>query len=71
MLTLFGRIDRAETATYLRHLHATMQPQDENFVWVSWQQAVAVLCLDDLVPLVEDAFARGLIGRGDGVQAFS
>ncbi len=63
MLTASGRIDRDETANYLRHLHATMQPQDDNYVWVGWQQAVAALCLDDLVPLVEDAFARGLIGE--------
>jgi hypothetical protein len=62
VLTAAGRIGRDETAAYLRHLHATMQPQDESYVWVGWQQAVALLCLDDLVPLVEDAFARGLIG---------
>jgi uncharacterized protein len=61
VLTLRGRIDRDETGRYLRALHATLQPQDTNFVWVSWQQAVSLLGYDDLVPLVEDAFARGWI----------
>jgi hypothetical protein len=61
LLTLRGRIDRDETGRYLRALHATLQPQDTNFVWVSWQQAVALLGYEDLVPLVEDAFARGWI----------
>jgi len=62
MLTASGRIDRDETAHYLRDLHATLQPQGENFVWVGWQQAIALLGLEDLEPLVEGAFARGWIG---------
>ena len=62
MLTVSGRIHRDETARYLRDLHATLQPQGENFVWVGWQQAIALLGLEDLEPLVEDAFARGWIG---------
>jgi len=62
VLTASGRIGRDETAAYLRHLHATCQPQDQNWIWTGWQQAIARLCLEDLVPLVEDAFARGWIG---------
>jgi hypothetical protein len=62
VLTASGRISRDDTAAYLRHLYATLQPQGECWVWVGWQQAIAALCLDDLVPLVEDAFARGFIG---------
>jgi len=63
MLTLTGQLDRNEIGRYLRHLHATMQPQDASFVWVGWQQAVALLGYDELVPLVEDAFARGWIDQ--------
>jgi hypothetical protein len=61
ILTASGRIDRSETGRYLRTLYTTLRPQDGNFVWVGWQQAVALLGYEDLVPLVEDIFARGLI----------
>jgi uncharacterized protein len=60
-LTATGRIDRDETARYLRDLHATLQPQGASWVWVGWQQAIARLGLDELVPLVEDAFNRGWV----------
>ena len=60
-LTASGRIDRDETARYLRDLHATLQPQDASWVWVGWQQAIARLGLDELVPLVEDFFDRGWV----------
>ena len=62
-LTVTGQIEREETARYLRDLHATLQPQGECWVWVGWQQAIAVLGFSELTPLVENAFARGLIGR--------
>ncbi|MFL5251921.1 MAG: DUF1186 domain-containing protein [Rhodopila sp.] len=71
VLTVTGRLDRDETGRYLRHLHATLQPQDANFVWVGWQQAVALLGYDELVPLVEDAFGHGWIEEGImGVEDF-
>jgi hypothetical protein len=60
-LTATGQIDRDKTAGYLRDLHTRLQPQETNWIWVGWQQAIANLGLEDLVPLVEDAFARGLI----------
>jgi len=61
ILTASGRIDRGETGRYLRDLYTTLRPQRRNFVWIGWQQAVALLGYEDLVPLVEDVFARGLI----------
>jgi hypothetical protein len=60
-LTATGRIGRDETADYLRDLHARLQPQAECQVWFGWQQAIAHLGLEDLAPLVEDAFSRGWI----------
>lgn len=62
-LAATGRIDRGEVASYLRGLHVTLQPQDENWVWVGWQRAISLLALADLVPLVGDAFRRGLVGE--------
>ncbi len=63
-LTATGRIDRRDTARYLRDLFTTLRPQNDCFVWVGWQSAIAHLGLDELVPLVEQAFASGWIDRG-------
>jgi hypothetical protein len=60
-LTAATRIDRNETATYLRNLYVNLQPQATSQVWVGWQQAIALLGLQDLAPLVEKAFGRCLI----------
>jgi uncharacterized protein len=60
-LTAEGRIDRESTAAYLRDLHARLRPQAECYVWVGWQQAIANLGLEELAPLVEDAFRHGWI----------
>jgi hypothetical protein len=56
-----GAISREVTQAILRHLHGTMQPQDECFVWFSWGRAVALLGLEELVPVVKDASKRGFI----------
>lgn len=63
-LTATGRIDRPATADYLRDLFTALRPQATCFVWVGWQHAIALLALDDLVPLVEDAFDQGFIDMG-------
>jgi hypothetical protein len=60
-LTATGAVPREATAAYLRALHAGMRPQAASFVWFGWQQAVALLGLEDLEPLVADAFERELI----------
>jgi hypothetical protein len=62
-LTAAGQIGRAETADYLRDLYTTLQPQADSPVWVGWQQAVAFLGLENLVPQVESAFDRGFISK--------
>ncbi len=60
-LTAAGRLDRDETAQYLRDLYTTLQPQAASWAWEGWQQAIADLGLAELAPLVREAFARGLI----------
>jgi hypothetical protein len=57
-LTAIGRIERDETARYLRDLSAMLQTQAPCFVWHGWQRGIARLGLEELVPLVEEAFAR-------------
>src|SRR5882757_4309320 len=38
-----------------------LQPQRQNFVWVGWQSAIAMLGMSDLKILVKKAFDRGFI----------
>jgi hypothetical protein len=64
-LTATGRLDRDGTARYLRDLYMTLQPQDECYVWAGWQRAIAHLGFNELVSLVEKAFDRGWIDRGE------
>ncbi|HUN99647.1 MAG TPA: DUF1186 domain-containing protein, partial [Bradyrhizobium sp.] len=47
----------------LRTCYSELEPQSECFVWNGWQSAIALLGLAELKPLVEQAFARGLISR--------
>jgi hypothetical protein len=64
-LTATGSIDRSDTARYLRDLYMTLRPQEQCHVWVGWQRAIAHLGLDELVSLVEHAFGRGWIDKGE------
>jgi hypothetical protein len=45
----------------LQSCYVDLQPQEDCYVWVGWQRAVAMLGLSELTPLVEQAFQRGLI----------
>lgn len=67
-LTAAGRIDRDETARYLRGLFTTLQPQGPSQAWLGWQSAIAHLGLDKLRPMVAKAFSRGWID--DGLRTF-
>jgi hypothetical protein len=64
-LTATGSIDRNDTARYLRDLYMTLRPQEQCHVWVGWQRAIACLGLDELVSLVQHAFDRGWIDKGE------
>jgi hypothetical protein len=60
MVTLRGELAREETARFLGACFAEL-PQRESFVWYGWQNAIAMLGLVELVPLVKRAFKRGFI----------
>ncbi|MBV1797595.1 DUF1186 domain-containing protein [Siccirubricoccus sp. G192] len=60
-LTATGAVPRVATAAYLQGLHRSMRPQATSFAWFGWQRAVALLGLDGLSPLVEDAFGHRFI----------
>src|SRR5215831_19145676 len=59
MLTLRGELDRAVVARFLRDAFIELRPQAENYVWVGWQSAIAMLGIDELKTLVKRAFDRG------------
>jgi len=61
MVTLRGGLPREETAAFLRACFDELAPQGESFLWNGWQNAIAMLGLVELVPLVRQAFDRGLI----------
>lgn len=64
MLALRGELARDEAARFLRACYSELKPQEECFVWQGWQTAIAMLGLAELKPLVQQAFARGLISPG-------
>jgi hypothetical protein len=60
-LTAAGAVPTEATLAYLRELHGTMQPQEMSFAWYGWQNAVALLGLEELRPLAASAFEREFI----------
>lgn len=60
-LARVDRISRTDAVDYLRRLFATMQPQRESYVWVSWAHAVGLFGLADLAPCVRQLCDRGWI----------
>jgi hypothetical protein len=61
MLTLREEISRDAAALFLRACYFDLAPQNECYVWVGWQRAVAFLGLKDLEPMVKRAFTRRFI----------
>ena len=58
MLVAQGRLERAVVVDFLREGFASLQPQDTCFIWDGWQNTIAMLGLEELSPLVEQAFQR-------------
>jgi hypothetical protein len=61
MVTLRGDLPRAEAVRFLRACWSDIAPQDESHVWKGWQGAIAMLGVEELAPLVAQAFERGFI----------
>ena len=59
MVTVRGELDRAVTGRFLRDAFMKLQPQRQNYVWVGWQSAIAILGMSDLQTLVKKAFDSG------------
>jgi hypothetical protein len=65
MLVVLNKLDRAKTAIFLRDCFTTLQPQENCYVWQGWQAAIAKLGLEELTPMVEEAFRRQYIDPMD------
>ena len=61
VVTIREELDRAVASRFLRDAFSDLQPQRQNFVWVGWQSAIAMLGMSDLKLLVKKAFDRGFI----------
>ena len=58
MVILRGALDRVLAGRFLRDAFTDLQPQAQNFAWVGWQSAIAMLGMGDLEILVKKAFDR-------------
>jgi hypothetical protein len=64
MVTLRDDMPRAEAAQFFRGCYPGLEPERGNFVWQGWQSAIALLGLEELKPVVWQAFARGYVDTG-------
>ena len=62
MLVHNGRLPRDHAEAFFRDAFLAIRPKAQSFVWCGWQQAIALLELRDLVPLVQQDFEQGFIG---------
>jgi hypothetical protein len=56
-----GRLERASVAVFLHACFASLEPQGPCLVWHGWQNAIAMLGLKKLAPLVKKAFRQEYI----------
>jgi hypothetical protein len=61
MVTLRGGLPREQTAQFLRSCFSELEPQDQCFLWEGWENAIAMLGLVELAPVVKQACERGFI----------
>jgi Protein of unknown function (DUF1186) len=61
MAVLDGRLSKDRALNFLREAFDLIYPLEHNFTWYGWQSAIAMLGFEELVPLVEEAFERGMI----------
>lgn len=61
MLVHSGQCSTDAAASFFRECYSELQPQSANFVWFGWQFAIGLLGMDELTPLVKEAYERALI----------
>src|SRR5262249_52876279 len=68
MTVLSGELPRADVAQFLRAGFTDLEPQQDCVVWIGWQSAIALLGLEELTPLVKQAYDCGF--SDPGFQSF-
>ena len=63
-LTWEGRIGRDRYREFLVRFHDGRPAEDEDQAWAGWLQAISLLGLRDLVPLVDAAYREGRLPEG-------
>jgi hypothetical protein len=63
MVVLRGELARSEAIRFLVECFDKLEPKVDCFVWYGWHEAIAMLGLKELRPLVGQAFERESIGR--------
>jgi len=71
VVALRGELDRVLAGRFLRDAFTNVQPQAQNFVWVGWQSAIAMLGMGDLEILVKKAFDRASLTATSLVSTIS
>src|SRR5260221_5608367 len=59
-----GRIERETMARFLERFYEERLAADEDMAWIAWLEAVALLGLRPLAPMVERAWQEGRIRHG-------
>ena len=60
-LTFVERIEASATFHFLERFFSDRLAEDEDMAWIGWLDAIALLGLNDLVPLVDQAWQEGRI----------
>jgi hypothetical protein len=63
-LTWEGRIDRDRMRSFLQRFYDERLAEDDEYAWIGWLEAIALLGLRDLAPLFHSAWEEGRIDTG-------
>jgi len=71
-LTFDGRIERERMETFLRSFREEQRAENGGMVWGGWAEAVALLGLRSLLPMVKELFrADGMVGSYVTLKGFT
>jgi hypothetical protein len=59
-----GRIEPERMTRFLERFHAERLAEDEDYAWIGWVEAIGLLGLRSLAPLVEQAWGEGRLPEG-------
>ncbi|WP_292669949.1 DUF1186 domain-containing protein [Mesorhizobium sp.] len=63
-LTWEGRIERDRMQSFLKRFYEERLAADDDFAWIAWQEAIGLLGVPDLTPLVHSAWDQNRVPMG-------